>query len=311
MTRLVVSIVTGLAARIGAGQRMSAQAPAQPQLPYWTDQITCRKIAGGDARCLCTDPASPDRATGRLTRAGVLMQERNKTNKIYQNVALELAEKINRGDFADGSRLPSERVLAELFGVSRTSIREALLSLQSSGLITVREKARARVTRLSNPAFFNQLSQSAQSLLAQPHGVENFQEARVLFECGLARYAARYASPKELNRLAVALARNKRAITDPELFAKTDVAFHDALAEIPRNPIVTALNSALAEWLMQQRLIGIRTPIRGAIRSAFQGHQAVFEAVAAHDVEAADKAMADHLKVIAEFYWKAKAIKDR
>src|SRR5258707_10018046 len=225
--------------------------------------------------------------------------------RIYQDIALKLAEQINSGELPDGSLLPSERELSETFGASRTSIREALLSLQSSGLISVRQKARARVTRLNNPAFFNQLSGAAQSLLAQPNGVADFQEARVLFECGLARYAARHASPKELDRLAMALAQNKKAIGNAVMFAKTDLAFHDILAEIPRNPIFAALNSALSEWLMEQRNVGIRAPIRGAVRSAYEGHEEIYAAIAAHDVEAADQAMADHLKTVSEYYWKA------
>jgi DNA-binding FadR family transcriptional regulator len=231
--------------------------------------------------------------------------------RIYQEIAQKLADQINAGELPDGSRLPSERELAETFGASRTSIREALLSLQSSGLISVRQRARARVTQLNNHAFFNQLSGSAQSLLSRPNGVADFQEARVLFECGLARYAARHASPKELNRLAVALAQNRKAIDSPALFAKTDLAFHDLLAEIPRNPIFTALNTALAEWLMAQRMTGIRAPVRGSIRSAYQGHEGVYDAIAAHDVEAADAAMAAHLKTVSEHYWKAVAAKTK
>ena len=90
-------------------------------------------------------------------------------------------------------------------------------------------------------------------------------------------------------------------------FAHTDLAFHDVLAAIPRNPIFSALNSALAEWLMEQRAVSIRAPIRGSVRRAYAGHEAIYEAIAAHDVEAADQAMADHLKTVVELYWKASA----
>lgn len=227
------------------------------------------------------------------------------TRRLYQTIAGRLAEKIHAGELADGSLMPSERELAETFRASRTSVREALLSLQASGLISIRPKARARVTQLSSPAFLKQLSEGAQSMLARPNGVADFQEARALFECGLARYAARHASPKEIDRLAVALAQNRKAIGNPTLFAKTDLAFHDVLAEIPRNPIFTALNSALSQWLMEQRTVSIRAPVRGAIRRAYEGHEAVYEAVAAHDAERADKAMADHLQAVVEFYTKS------
>jgi DNA-binding FadR family transcriptional regulator len=225
--------------------------------------------------------------------------------RIYQDVARQLAEKINAGEFPDGSRLPSERELAETFGASRTSIREALLSLRSSGLVSVREKARARVTALSSPAFFNQLSGAAQSLLARPNGIADFQEARVLFECGLARYAARHASPKELDQLAGALARNKKAIRNPASFAKTDEAFHVVLAEISRNSVFAALNTALSAWLRDQRTLAIT--VRGAARRIYEGHEEIYETIAAHDAEAADEAMRKHLTVVAEYYRKAMA----
>lgn len=231
--------------------------------------------------------------------------------RIYEDIALQLAERITAGELADGSLLPSERELAETFGASRTSIREALLSLQSSGLISVRQRARARVTQLNNRAFFNQLSGAAQSLLARPNGVADFQEARALFECGLVRHAAQHASPKEIDRLGAALAQNKKTIGDPALFAKTDLAFHDVLAEIPRNPIFAALNSALSEWLMAQRTVPIRAAIRGAIRRAYEGHEQIYEAVAARDVRAADEAMAEHLRTVSKYYLQAMAAKSK
>jgi GntR family transcriptional regulator, sialic acid-inducible nan operon repressor len=232
------------------------------------------------------------------------MNTRSKSDRrIYQTIALQLTEKINKGELPDGSRLPSERELAETFGVSRSVIREALVSLQTSGLIFVREKARARVSQLNNPAFLNQLAGAAQSLLARPRGMADFQEVRTLFECGLARHAARHASPKEVERLAQALARNKKAIGHPQLFAKTDLAFHDILADIPRNPIFAAINTALSEWLIRQRVIVIQAPIRGIMRRAYRGHQEIYDAIATRDVELADRVMAEHLRCMSAAYW--------
>jgi DNA-binding FadR family transcriptional regulator len=158
---------------------------------------------------------------------------------------------------------------------------------------------------MNTATFFERLSGAAQSLLARPRGVADFQEARMLFECGLARYAARYASPKEIDALRVALVQNKKCIGNYFTFSKTDVAFHNVLAEIPRNPIFAALNSALSEWLMKQRTVSIRAPVRGAMKQAYEGHLEMFEAIAAHDIEAADKATSGHLEVVSKYYWKA------
>ncbi|MBE7539265.1 MAG: FCD domain-containing protein [Opitutaceae bacterium] len=226
------------------------------------------------------------------------------SRRVYQDIARKLADQIISRKLPEGSCLPSERVLAENFGASRTSVREALLSLQASGFISMREKARARVSRANNAVLFSQLTGSVQGLLAQPHGVADLQEARMLFECGLARYAARHASPKEVDRLAVALAENRAVMGSPEEFAKTDLAFHTILAEIPRNPIFTAMNAALSEWLQEQRDAGIR--LKGAIVRAYEGHEQVFRAIANHDSEAADLAMTEHLKIASVDYWTAK-----
>ena len=227
------------------------------------------------------------------------------TGRIYQDIADAISEQIRSGTLGDGHLLPSERALAERYGASRTTVREALLSLQSSGLISIRQRARARVTRSGEPAARTHLPELAQSLLAMPNSMSDLQDARVLFECGLARFAARHASVKDIERLRAALVANKRALRDPDLFAETDVAFHTVLAEIPRSPIFVALNSALSGWLMTQRTVGLRAPVRGAIRRAFRGHQQVFDAIAARDVERADRAMAAHLDVVSRYYWKS------
>jgi len=131
--------------------------------------------------------------------------------RFHQRIAAALTEKINSGELPDGARLPSERELAAAFGASRNTVRNALLSLQAAGLIAVPPKSRARVTQLNNPAFLKQLSGAAQTLLARPNGMADFWEARVLFECGLARYAAQHASQKELDRL---IAQFRRGCAD-------------------------------------------------------------------------------------------------
>jgi len=122
----------------------------------------------------------------------------------------------------------------------------------------------------------------------------------------LVRHAARHATPKQVQSLAIALADNKRSLGSPESFTATDMAFHMAIAEIPRSSIFTALNAALSTWLADQRMTSMR--VKGSERHAFTDHERIYHAVAGHDVEAADRAMADHLTHVSEFYW---VVKDR
>ncbi len=220
--------------------------------------------------------------------------------RVSVHIAHELAAEIKTGQMPEGSRLPSERSLVTRFGASRMSVREALLSLQSAGLIVVQDRTRAIVRKPSAQSLLHPLAGAVQSLLATPGGMLDFQEARILFECGLARHAASFASPKDIERLADRLAANRRAIGMLDQFIATDMAFHLILAEIPQNGIFVALSHALAGWLADQRRIGMGA--RGAVRRAYAHHEAIFAAVQSRSPEQADRAMAEHLRFVAQTY---------
>ena len=189
----------------------------------------------------------------------------------------------------------------EELGVGRSAVREAMLSLQKMGLVTVRSGERARVTTPTATALVRELSGAARLLLAQEGGVRRFQEARALFEVGLARLAAERASADDIARLEAALIENRRTIGDRSIFMRTDVAFHFAIAAIPGNPIFTSLHDAVVEWLTEQRETSLHAP--GAAEAAYADHARIFEAIAAHDASAAQAAMAEHLDSVVDLYW--------
>ena len=216
--------------------------------------------------------------------------------RVFETVVEDIAASIRSGELPEGERLPSERDLVLRYGASRTSIREALLSLQAMGLIEITDRSRARVRTATSEPLLDPLTAAAHSVLATLDGVKEFQDARLLFECGLARYAAEYASPKEIERLGLALLDNRRSLGKPDQFLATDTAFHAVLASIPNNSIFIGLNAALAEWLSPHRRAGIRK--RGSARTAYQHHERVFEAIASRSPAAADAAMSDHLSFV-------------
>lgn len=230
----------------------------------------------------------------------------SRPGRIFTQIAEHLAARISAGEYREGDRLPSERELAVHYQTSRTSVREAILLLQSRGLLSRENKARARVTRPESAGMLDLLSSAAHSLVDSIDGMVNLQEARALFECGLVRHAARHATPKQIERLSVALADNRRAIADPVAFTRTDMAFHLAIAEIPNNPIFVSLHDALGQWLIQQRTTGLK--VHGSVRTAYREHEAIYAAIAAHDVDAAEKAMSGHLTSVARYFWKARSV---
>lgn len=221
-----------------------------------------------------------------------------KRRKLYEDVVDHLERMIHEGEFADG-RLPSERDLMRLFGVGRPAIREALFHLRKMGLVEIRSGERARVTRPTPEFVIDSLASTARHMIGGPGGVQDFQNARLFFEVGLARHAALHASDEDLADFASALETNRQSIGDLKRFEKTDVAFHYVLALIPRNPIFTAFHTALAEWLHEQR----RTTLaRGQDVRAYQAHRAIYDAVVSRDADRAEHAMRAHLDYVARRY---------
>lgn len=224
--------------------------------------------------------------------------------KLYEQVLARIEAAIYDGRYAPGDQLPSERELMEAYGVGRPSVREALFALQRMGLVAVNSGERARVRQPTPESLVSELSGPARHFLAQQDGVRHFQQARVFLEVALARHAAEHAAARDIEGLAGALEANRRAIGN-ESFQRTDVAFHYVLAQMPRNPIFTALHGAMAEWLLEQRTVSLRA--RGAARAAYRAHARIYETIAAKDSEAAEAAMRDHLAETEAFYWRVRA----
>ena len=220
--------------------------------------------------------------------------------KKFQVISEHLELMIFLGKLQPGDKIPSERDLMAQFGAGRSSVREALFTLQRKGLLAVRPGAAARVTSPSPDTLVSELSGAARHLLRQPQGVRDLQDARALFEVGLARRAALRATDEDIAELAKSLEAN-RVAADQEAFIQSDMLFHYTLAMIAHNGIFTSLNMALNEWLADQRRISSRSKITFA--EVYEQHKAIYDGVAAHDVAAAEKAMEDHLEAVARNYW--------
>lgn len=223
-------------------------------------------------------------------------------SRLYEQIAEVLERQIRAHEFAAGDELPSERALMKSFGVGRTAVREALFHLQRMGLVQLRSGTKAKVTAPSPDAMLSSLAGSARYLLSAPDGIRHFQNARMLFETGLVRDAARVAKAGDIKRLEAALAANGEAIGDLRRFERTDMDFHYAIATIPGNPIYTALHTAIFDWLMEQRQVTLSHP--GQSKAAFKAHETIFKAIAEGDSEKAASRMRKHLDQVSNLYWK-------
>ncbi len=229
--------------------------------------------------------------------------------RIYEEVSDRLEEMIRSGALREGDALPSERELMEQFQVGRPAVREALLSLQKAGLVVVANGERARVSRPDAQHFIHELSAAARVFLTNAEGVRHFQNARMHLEISLARHAAVEGSAADIARIEGALARNRRDLGDDLAFEKSDIAFHYEIVLVARNPLFNGVHQAVVQWLTEQRTVSLKAS--KAKQKAFAFHERIYEAIAAHDPDAAEKAMREHLDAVASFYWQQAGRGDR
>lgn len=222
------------------------------------------------------------------------------TRKKYLEIAEHLELQILSGALKPGDRLPAERELMEQFNAGRSSVREALFSLQRQGLLTANSGAVPRVSRPTADKIFAELSGTVRHFLTQPEGLRQMQDARALFEIGIARRAAQIATDQDVATIARIHEKSKTAET-LESFAETDVAFHLAIANASGNPIFNGLNNALAAWLKDQRT---RSAAAGAtFDGVIEQHGRILVAIRCHEPDLAAQAMQDHLESVARLYW--------
>jgi len=221
--------------------------------------------------------------------------------KLYQEVEQRLLERIRSGEIGPGQQLPSERELMEQFGVGRPAVREALQSLERSGIVEIAHGERARVLLPTAGSLIEQIADGARHLLRmQPDTLEHLKDARVFLETGMARLAAQRASDDDIQRLRQRLDEHRQALSQLDLFLHRDMAFHREVARISGNPIFPAIVEALFQWAGEYYQAIVRAP--GAEDVTLAEHQRLFDAIAARDPVAAEQAMRDHLTRASDLY---------
>jgi GntR family transcriptional repressor for pyruvate dehydrogenase complex len=207
-----------------------------------------------------------------------------------------LEEQIVSGRLPPGTHLPSERQLAERFGVSRAMVREALRSLIERHLVEVVPGRGAFVqqARASDVAHrFDALFRRRQ--VTPRHMVE----ARTALECTAAALATERATPADVEALAGALAQFDRASGLIEQ-VRADLAYHLAIARAARNPVIEAMFEAIIGLAVELMLRSLADS--EVARTALPYHRMIFEAIRDRDPERARAAMAEHLSVAASLY---------
>jgi len=194
----------------------------------------------------------------------------------YEEVSEEIRRMILAHKLPSAHRLPSERDLAEQFGVSRVVIREAIRSLERVGLLAVKKGPRGGIFVAQE--YGRPIVDSIVNLLAGGNATLNHLfEVRLLIEPYAAGRAAELATPSELEALAVIL-RNGKKEADENLAQKRthNQAFHRAILLMSHNPVMIVLGDAVFQTLSES--------IKGVVSeqvtpTALKMHTQIFEAI--------------------------------
>ncbi len=211
----------------------------------------------------------------------------------YRRVCEAIRGRILSRDLPEGAVLPTETELARQFEVNRSTVREALRQLQSSGLVGRRRGGkRLVVTRPTKEAVAGGFSQA---LALHEARVTDVCEALLAVEPGIAAAAARQRGDETVQRLREATQRFTGAGDDSAQAVAAVAAFFDALAGGSANPVFVLLNEPLM-GLLQPGLAVIIDRVPQARRRIGMAQQQILQAVAAGDASAAAAWMSRHVQ---------------
>ena len=216
-----------------------------------------------------------------------------KSTRIYEEIVRQIRALIGDGQLKSGDRLPPERDLAERFRVSRTSVREALRALESTGLIEIRPGEGTFVRQISVESLVEPL---ALVILTQREAIAELYEARRLLEPPIAALAARRASDEDVAELTRILDGQAQEVAAGRTGLVQDAAFHTTIAHSAHNRAITRIVTTLMDLLAQSREESLQTP--GRPERSHQDHRRILAAIQARDERAAQQAMLDHLAAV-------------
>ncbi len=212
--------------------------------------------------------------------------------RAYEEIVRQIQSLISQGRLKPGDRLMTERELAEQFGVSRVTVRQALSVLQAMGLVE---------SKVGNGTFARRSEVPTVTVLAPMLNPPRSQlleqlELRRLIEPEVARLAASRATAIHLREMARFLKLQERMMKEGRPFIEEDSAFHMAIARSSGNDLLVRMMESIHELLRDSREQSLRT--RPGMARSLEGHRRIIEALKRADAKAAQQAMLRHVREV-------------
>jgi DNA-binding FadR family transcriptional regulator len=202
--------------------------------------------------------------------------------RAYEALARIIRDRIVSGELAEGDRIPSEAALAREARVSRSTVREALRTLEEGGMIA---RATPKVMIVKSVGEERATSEVQVALHRKNVTFEHLHEALMILEPEITRLAAQRAGATELQLLQENLHTQAEALEDVERWSELDQAFHLEIAEMSDNPALALARAPIADLLHPP----LRTFLVAGdlIPRALASHRRILEEMQLHDGDGA------------------------
>ena len=220
--------------------------------------------------------------------------------KISEEIVKQIKQLISKGELKPGDRIPSERELSTMLGVSRPSVREAIMVLDAMGFLEARQGGGTYVRALTESSIMDPLAKLVE--MRDPALLRSLAEVRMGLESWSAYLAAQRATDADITELRRLYAVMEKQAAKGGWNPDVDAEFHYAITAASHNSLQmhvldsihtlfhTTIQVALMEFYRQE----------GHIQKLLTHHREIMEAIAAHEPELARQKMMEHLAMVEE-----------
>ena len=220
--------------------------------------------------------------------------------KISEEIVSQVKQLISKGELKPGDRIPSERDLATMLGVSRPSVREAIMVLEAMGFVESRQGGGTYVKALTEASIMNPLAKLVEK--RDPELLRSLAEVRMGLESWSAYLAAQRATDSDIAEMRRLYKVMEKQVAKGGWSPDVDAEFHYAITAASHNSlqmhVLDSIHSlfhatiqvALMEFYQQE----------GHVQLLLAHHHDIMEAIAAHDPELARSKMVEHLAMVEE-----------
>jgi GntR family transcriptional repressor for pyruvate dehydrogenase complex len=220
----------------------------------------------------------------------------DKPANVYEKVIAVLKKAIMQGELKPGDKLPSERELSRMLGVSRTSLREALRLLDVSGVVTIKHGQGVFITNNDSDEYMKKF---ISHIFVDEKKIEELFQIRKLLETEAAAWACKNATEEQLNAIFRLVKDTMEKLQDSpkgellSILAEQDNKFHQLLAEAANNSVLKNIMDNLLDLLADSRAKA--ASVEGRPQKSLKEHLKIAECLLRRDCNGAQTAMLEHL----------------